>query len=103
MKHILSPINAREEKVSKYIKLRMTIEDNGVGISKDNQSKLFQDFTRLNEHTSLNFQGTGLGLSICKNIIEQMGGNVSVESEEGKGTKFHIIIGLKVQDILKPM
>lgn len=46
----------------------------------------------------MNAKGTGLGLSICKNIIEQMGGTVSVESEEGKGTKFHIIVTLKSEE-----
>lgn len=67
----------------KYIKAKITIEDNGAGISKKNQKKLFTDYTRLDEHQSMNAKGTGLGLSICKNIIEQMGGTVSIESEEG--------------------
>jgi hypothetical protein len=46
----------------------------------------------------MNAKGTGLGLSICKNIIEQLGGTVSIESEEGLGTKFHITISLKVEE-----
>jgi signal transduction histidine kinase len=56
------------------------IEDNGVGISENNKGKLFTDYSRLEEHEDMNAKGTGLGLSICKNIIEQMGGNVEVES-----------------------
>jgi signal transduction histidine kinase len=44
----------------------------------------------LEENSKRNASGTGLGLSICKNIIEEMGGKVSVESKLGRGTKFHI-------------
>lgn len=73
----------------------MTIEDNGVGISQPNINKLFSNYARLEEHQSMNAKGTGLGLSICKNIIEQMGGRVYVESEVGVGTKFQIIVQLK--------
>ena len=43
----------------------------------------------------MNAKGTGLGLSICKNIITQMGGTISIESEEGHGSKFNITMGLK--------
>lgn len=84
--------------IHKYIKLQIVIEDNGVGISSPNINKLFMDFSKLNEHSHLNAKGTGLGLSICKNLIEQMGGNIIVESIEGVGTKFIITIGLKVED-----
>lgn len=48
--------------------------DNGVGIKEENIEKLFLDFSKLNEHASINRGGTGLGLSICKKIIEKMGG-----------------------------
>lgn len=64
----------------------MTIEDSGVGIAKENLDKLFKDFSRLEEHEEKNKSGTGLGLSICKNIIQQMGGKVTVESEIGVGS-----------------
>ena len=88
----------QNEETTKYIKLRMSIEDDGVGISKDSQLKLFTKFTRLKEHQAMNDTGTGLGLNICKKIIEQMGGSVGVESEEGQGTKFNIVLGLKTSD-----
>lgn len=84
--------------VTKYIKMRMTIEDNGVGIAEQNLNKLFTDYSCLKEHSKLNAKGTGLGLSICKNIIEQMGGSVEVESTLGVGTKFHITNQMKVID-----
>ena len=85
----------QNEEITKYIKFKITIEDNGVGISQQNVSRLFKDYKRLEEHDKLNAKGTGLGLSICKNIIEQMGGTVSVDSEIDKGTKFHIVLQLK--------
>ena len=72
----------------KFITFRIEIEDNGVGIKKENLKSLFQDFNRLD--TSLNKKGTGLGLSICKSLIEKMGGRVDVESEFGKGSNFKI-------------
>ena len=72
----------------KYIKLRIEIEDTGVGIKKENLKKLFMDFGKLDEHSKMNSQGTGLGLSICKKMIEKMGGTVNVDSVEGVGTTF---------------
>ena len=54
------------EDVMKFIKIQMIIQDNGCGISKEGQAKLFNDFGKLEENQSLNPQGTGLGLSICK-------------------------------------
>ena len=64
--------------VEKFIKIQMVIEDNGVGISDTNQ--IFKDYNCLQEHQKFNPKGTGLGLQICKSLIEQMGGNVYVES-----------------------
>jgi len=54
--------------------------------------KLFTDFQKLNEHKSINTKGTGLGLSVCKQIIELMGGKVSVSSIFGAGTKINILL-----------
>jgi signal transduction histidine kinase len=54
----------------KFVKLKIEIIDSGVGIKKENLSKLFMDFSKLDEHSKINAQGTGLGLSICKRIIE---------------------------------
>ena len=78
--------------IQKYIQMKIIVEDNGVGIKKENLSKLFMDYSKLNEHCKMNQKGTGLGLSICKNIIKQMGGNVYVESTVGVGTKFIITL-----------
>ena len=53
------------------------------------------DFARLDEHSKMNAMGTGLGLSICKRMIEQMGGNVSVDSDIGIGTTFTVELSTK--------
>ena len=98
-----SPINGRKAKVveqPKYVKLLLVIEDNGVGISRENQGKLFKDYSRLGEHQNQNAKGTGLGLSICKKIIEQIGGSVGIESTVGQGTKFLITLNLKAFDLV---
>jgi signal transduction histidine kinase len=87
-----------------YIKIKIEIEDTGVGIKKENLSKLFMDFGKLDEHSKINAQGTGLGLSICKKMIEKMGGAVSVDSIEGEGTTFtvHLAMRAKLSSNNKP-
>jgi len=83
------------ENTEMYISLQLSILDTGVGISQEGLSNLFIDFGKLEEGSSRNRQGTGLGLSICKNIIERMGGSVSVKSTLGKGTEFKVIFKTK--------
>ena len=75
--------------------LQLRIEDNGLCISEEGQKNLFIDFGKLSENGDRNKSGTGLGLSICKKIIEQMGGNVEVESKVGVGSAFIINIKTK--------
>jgi len=65
-----------------------TIQDTGIGISTECLPHIFDQFYRSRNAKSMNRQGTGLGLSIVKRILETYGGNISVESELGKGTKF---------------
>ena len=68
----------------------MTVKDYGMGIPADKLKCLFLNFCKIEENASVNKSGVGLGLSICKNLIEQMGGSVQVESIVKKFTKFHI-------------
>ena len=79
-----------------YSKIRIDIEDNGIGISEENINKLFIDFGKLEDNQQMNLQGTGLGLSICKRIIEQIGGQVSVYSKINKGTTFSFTVCSKI-------
>ena len=69
-------------------------------MSKEGVKSLFIDFGRLAENENRNKSGTGLGLSICKQIIEKMGGSVSVKSRLGVGSEF--IINLKLKCKSKP-
>lgn len=60
------------------------VSDTGIGIQAQNLNNIFDRFVKLNSF----IHGTGLGLSICKSMVEQMGGRIGVESEEGKGSRF---------------
>ena len=59
---------------------------------------MFSNFVKLNEHKQMNIKGTGLGLSICKQLIEQMGGNITVHSKVGVGSKFIIELEMEALD-----
>ncbi|MFK7949658.1 MAG: ATP-binding protein [Saprospiraceae bacterium] len=72
-------------------------KDNGIGIEKEFQAQVFEYFKRL--HTYQSYKGTGLGLGICKKIIEKMGGKLSLQSEEGKGSTFTVSLPLNTVKI----
>ncbi len=78
------------EFVSERCNLSIMISDSGIGISDENISKIFNLFEQENSSIHQNFGGTGLGLSIAKGFVEMMGGTITVESEEGKGTDFYV-------------
>ena len=64
------------------------IKDNGIGMSEEFQKHIFEEFAREENSTVSGIQGTGLGMSITKNIVDLMGGSITIESEPGKGSEF---------------
>ena len=71
------------------VRLYFEVQDSGIGISPENQLKLFKSFAQAEVSTSRRFGGTGLGLAIAKNLVELMNGSIGITSEEGKGAVFH--------------
>lgn len=76
--------------------LRVSVEDTGVGIEKDNLDKLFSSFERVDSRKNRTIEGTGLGLAISKSYLTLMGGEITVESEYGKGSKFSFTLPQKI-------
>ncbi len=77
------------------------IKDNGIGMSKEFVRHIFEPFERESTATRSGIQGAGLGMAITKNIVDMMGGEITVESEVGKGSTFTVKIPLQLQDIEK--
>ena len=76
------------EETESNIKIAFQVKDNGIGMSKEVQEKIFSAFEQADRNTSSRFGGTGLGLSISQNLVRLMGGEITVESELGKGAVF---------------
>jgi len=72
--------------------IQIAVADSGIGVSKEQQAKLFQSFQQAESSTARKFGGTGLGLVISKNIVEMMGGTIWIESELGEGATFSFTV-----------
>ena len=81
-------------------KLAIAIKDSGIGMSDDEQQRIFEEFTQANDETRQLFGGTGLGLTISRRLVEAMDGTISVSSAPGEGSSFDVV--LPMAEILQP-
>jgi PAS domain S-box-containing protein len=77
---------ALEDEDDTHARVRFSVKDTGIGIPKDRVNRLFTSFSQVDASTTRKFGGTGLGLTISKKLAEMMGGQIGIESEEGKGS-----------------
>ena len=87
-----------ETNSSIYAKYRFLVSDNGIGMSTDFKDTIFDAFTRAESSVTNKIQGTGLGMAITRNLVEAMGGTIDVESELGQGSRFEVIIDLRIAE-----
>ena len=87
-----------ETKSSVYAKYRFLVSDNGMGMSADFKETIFDPFTRAESSVTNKVQGTGLGMSIVKSLVDLMGGSISVDSIQGKGTQFVVVLDFKISE-----
>lgn len=80
-------------------RLKFIVRDTGIGIAKNKMDRLFKPFSQVDSSTTRSYGGTGLGLVISKKLIEMMGGEIKVESEEGQGNKFIFSIKTKTPTV----
>ncbi|MEO8963552.1 MAG: ATP-binding protein, partial [Gammaproteobacteria bacterium] len=79
---------AQDKKTSKNTRLRLSVSDTGIGLSLNDQKLIFRAFQQADTSIARRYGGTGLGLAICKKLIDQMEGQIGMESSEGKGSTF---------------
>jgi len=78
-----------------YVRTHFYVRDNGIGMSPEFQSRIFESFMREDNNRVQKIEGTGLGMTITKYIVDEMQGTIEVESEPNKGSEFHVVLDLE--------
>jgi signal transduction histidine kinase/CheY-like chemotaxis protein/HPt (histidine-containing phosphotransfer) domain-containing protein len=96
--HVMLAVEQLETDGEKSL-LRFSVEDTGIGIPADKQSRIFERFSQADASTTRRFGGTGLGLAISKSIVAMMGGSIRLTSVEGKGSTFTFTLRLPLAPV----
>ncbi|MDE6660856.1 MAG: response regulator [Anaeroplasmataceae bacterium] len=91
-------VTQKAEALDGYANYEFSVKDTGIGMSSEFLKHVFEPFEREQTSTVSGIQGTGLGLAITKNIVDMMGGTITVQSEVGKGSEFVVTFNFKVAD-----
>jgi len=95
-------INEKPAHTYDYGCYEFIFRDNGIGMSKEFQEKLFEPFSRAENSQVSKIEGTGLGMTIARNIARRMNGDITVKSEEGKGTQFVVTLSFRLLNVVMP-
>lgn len=96
--HVSVEVDLKEGRSDGTVELLFKVADTGIGIPKDKQNEIWEAFSQADTSSTREFGGTGLGLTICKSIAKIMGGEIWMESEEGKGSTFYITLPIEAKE-----
>ncbi len=96
--HVLIKV-ASEAQTQQEVSVRITVQDTGIGIAREQQERLFDAFTQADGSTTRKYGGTGLGLAISRKLVRLMGGKIGVDSEPGQGASFWFTLDLPQAEV----
>lgn len=91
-------VQEMEQSSLSYAKMCFKVIDNGIGMSQEFLNRIYDAFTREESSVTNTIQGTGLGMSIVKNLVDLMGGSIDVESVQGKGSCFEVMLDFRISE-----
>lgn len=95
----LSMFEKPSPKGDNFVRIHIYVKDSGIGMTKEFKEKIFESFVREDNKRVHKTEGSGLGMAITKYIVDAMDGEISVESEVGKGTQFHVVLDMEQAEI----